>query len=389
MHLIPLPANELKVNMAKMNFRTKVVCILFSAVLLSGCSSKRQATASSPPLTPVNVVEAVKADVPYYVEGIGQLVPFKQVNISPQVNGMITQVLFHDGDFVKQGQLLFTIDPRPFEAALLQAIGSLAIDQAGLVFAKRQIERYTELYKKDYYSASNFDQLITNEKSLEGSIERDQGAIALAKLNIEYSYIKAPMDGIIGIHQLDPGNIAIGENSQLLVTLVQASPIYAEFSIPESNLNEVRKFQNIAPLKVESYFQNQTENPLEGVLYVINNTVNVGTGMIVMRALIPNEDLRGWPGQYISTKTLVNVLKDSIVIPQHAIQDSPKGPFVYIIKPDMTAEKKQIQKGIPFGDLIAITQGIEAGEQIVVEGQLNLYPGVKVSIKNQAAGKNP
>lgn len=365
----------------------RFTCFLFMIVLMSGCTAQNKRIATSPRLTAVKAVEATKADVPYYVEGIGQLVPFRQVNISPQVNGQITQVLFHDGDFVKEGQLLFTIDPRPYEAALVQALGTLAIDQAALVYAKNQVERYRELYKQDYYSAANFDQLVQNEKGLEGSVKRDLGQIAAAKLNIEYSSIKAPMDGIIGIHQLDPGNIAIGENNQLLVTLVQATPIYAEFSIPEKNLNEVQKYQKIQPLKVESYLQDTKEQPLIGTLYSINNTVNVGTGMIVMRSLIPNLDLRGWPGQYIHAKVLVNTLKDSIVIPNYAVQESPKGSFVFVIKPDMTAEKRTVQKGIRYGDMITITHGLEAGEQVVGEGQLNVYPGAKVSIKNGTSGK--
>jgi multidrug efflux system membrane fusion protein len=361
-------------------FKQSPFLIFFTLFLLNcSCNKKPPAQPSLPPL--VEAGEVDRADVPFYVYGIGQLVPFRQVTISPQVDGIITGIYFKDGDLVEEGQLLYTIDPRPYEAAMLQAVGSLALDQANLVLSKKLVERYYDLYKNDFYSAANYDTLVQNMKSNEGAVERDQGAIAAAKLNIEYSRITAPFKGIIGIHQVDPGNIAVGRSGQSLVTLVQSSPIYAQFTISESSLGDIRHYQNIHPLSVYLYFQNASDPSLEGTLFAIDNTVEVNTGMITMRAIIPNEDYKGWAGQYIKAQILVKYLKDSLIVTETAIQSGPDGKFVYVIKPDMTVEKRTVQKGLEFDQNVVIEKGLEEGEKVVTDGQLNIYPGAKVAIK--------
>lgn len=362
--------------------------LLLCFLLLCSCSKKKSEKIQDPaPGIPVKISTASLADVPYYISGIGRLVAYNTVNITPQVTGRIMKVAFNQGDLVKKGDLLFVLDSRLYEADLLKALGNLAIDQASLTLAQKKVERYSELLKQDYYSAVNFDELVQNVKIYEGSIQRDKGDIATARLNLEYSQIRAPIEGFVGIKNADEGNLAVADNADPLVILLQITPLYAEFTIAEKYLNEVQKYQKIKPLPVEVYFQSATEPSLHGELSVINNRIELGTGMIRLRATLPNQDYLGWPNTFITAKILVKVLKNSVVVPEEAIQIAQDKEFIYVVKADMTVESKSIKRGIRYGNQFVIETGIEAGQKIVTEGQLNLYPNATVVIKEASTEK--
>lgn len=359
---------------------TQLFVAMIAFLILNSCSSKKQEKAPAEQPVAVTIQEVGIADVPFYIEGIGALSAYWSVDIKAQVTGMLLSMHFVEGSFVKKGDLLYIIDQRPFKAALESALGTLELDEANLRYAKKRLESYKELLKHKFFSEINYADYERDFETWVATLRRDKGEAETAKINLGYTEIKAPIDGYLGDTNFNPGNIIPAVGSTPMVTLRKVTPIYAYFSVPELYLSDIRKYQAQAPLQIDFYFQNAVDPSLKGELNFIDNTVDPNTGMIRLIGIIPNEDVKGWPGQYIRAKLFLKLLKDSVVVHETAIQLGAKGPFVYVVKEDMSVEERYIETGIRQGEMQVVQKGLSSGEKVVTNGQLNLYNGAKIHI---------
>lgn len=363
-------------------------------VLLTGCGSsdsKGQGAPGSPgaggPRRPVVITAATVAqrDVPLQITEIGTVEPVATVTVKARIGGALEKVHFKEGDEVKQGDLLFSIDRRPLEAELRQAEASLARDQAQAANALSDLNRYEGLSQRGAVSPSDYEKIRTNYKALEASVHAEQAAVENAKLQLGYTEIRSPLTGRTGGIVIKEGNLVKANDSDL-VTINQISPIYVTFAVNEARLAEIRRHMAEHPLIVTTKIPNDEGRPDErGALAFINNTVTAGTGQIELRGSFPNKESRLWPGQYVTATLELTTQQGAILIPAVAIQNSQQGTFVFVIKPDMTTESRLVTVDRQIGDELVISQGLKAGEQVVTDGQLQLVAGTtKVEIKGRA-----
>src|SRR5438874_6182593 len=401
--------------------------------LFSGCTNKAQQGFDRPP-APVSVTAAVMQDVPTYLDAIGKTVAREVVSIQPQVSGRITKINFSDGANVRKGDLLFTIDTRPFEANLRQAEANvskdlalkkqaeanLANDVAQAKWGEIEAKRYRTLVEQGVVSREQYDQTQSNAESLKATVEADRAAIHSAeesikvdtatvdsaKVELSYCYIRSPIDGRAGQRQVDIGNVvnpggssgggsgntggSSGSSNSLLV-IERIDPIYADFTIPQDNLAVVQQQMRQGTLKTEVRLPDATD-PIAGQLTFLDNAVQSATGTINLRATIPNTDHRLWPGRFVNIRLVLSTIHGAVLVPATAPQMSAKGSFVYVVKQDSTAEQRQVTLGQRQGDLIVVEQGVSPGEQVVTNGQIGVTPGGKVRIEqareaNQTSGE--
>jgi membrane fusion protein, multidrug efflux system len=338
-----------------------------------------QAQDSSP--VPVTVARAVAKSVPVQIQVIGNGEAYNTVNVKAQVDGLLQKVYFRDGEDVQQGQLLFTIDPRPFQAARDQAQATLARDDAQLHNAEDQFNRNAELFKQGIVSQDQYDTFHTNMAALQATVRADQAALENAKIELGYCTIRSPIGGRTGSLLIKEGNL-VKNNDAALVTINQISPLYVDFSVPEQYLEQVKERAAAAPLQVQATIPQDPDHPERGMLSFINNTVDTTTGTVLMKGTFPNAAKRLWPGQYVNVALTLNSEKNAVVVPSPALQTGPDGKFVYVVKPDKTVELRPVKPGISNEGITVIGKGISAGETVVTDGQLRLYPGAKVEEKN-------
>ena len=393
------------------------------ATVFVGCRSKAQQTFERPP-SPVQVTVAVSQDVPTYLEAIGKTVAREVVSIQPQVSGRITKIHFTDGANVKKGQMLFTIDPRPFEANLKQAQANLSRSvalkkQAEANLAKEiaqakwglaQVERYRVLVQEGVVAREQYEQLRVNYESLKATAEAaaasvnsaseaikvDAAAVESAKVEISYCYIHSPIDGRAGQRLVDVGNVvnpggssgpqsgsannSAGSGNALLV-IERLDPIYADFAISQNSMTAVQQQMRAGPLTAEVRLPDTGDAPVVGQLTFIDNAVQDATGQVSLRATIPNAGHQFWPGRFVNIRLILTTIHQAVLVPATAPQLSANGSFVYVVKDDMTAEQRPVTLGQQQGDLIVIVSGVAAGEQVVTNGQLGVTPGGKVLIE--------
>jgi multidrug efflux system membrane fusion protein len=303
------------------------------------------------------------------------------VSVRAQVAGEITGIHFQQGQEVSQGDLLFTIDPRPYQAALEGALADLARDKATLNSAEEDVLRYGELIKKEYVTSQQYDQVMANADALKATVAADEAAVKNAQINLGYCAVRSPISGRTGTILVQPGNV-IKANDQAVVTINQITPLYVSFSVPEKYLSDIRRHFATGPLAVEATFSDQGASSFRGKLSFINNTVDSSTGTILMKATFRNREKALWPGQFVNVTLTLAISENAVVVPSQAVQRGQQGDYVFVVKPDMTVELRSIQAGQKLDGDTVIRKGLDEGEKVVTDGQLRLFPGARVEIVN-------
>ncbi len=398
-------------------------CLLFLAclALLAACSRESASGKSGPPAqqgVPVTAATVVQKDVPIQVRAIGNVQASASVTIMSQVDGQVSSVHFTEGREVKKGDLLFTLDQRPFQVDLQRAQASLAKDQAAtkqaeanlardlaqLENANVQVSRYKELIDDGAISREQYDQVRTAALAMQATVEADhaavdnakalvqadQAAVENARIQLGYTVIRAPMDGRTGNLLVHPGNaVKARDQNSVMVVINQIHPIYVAFAVPEQYLDAIRRYRAGGALMVQGYPADQVAEPVRGELTFVNNTVDPQTGTIQLKATFPNAENRLWPGQFLHVMITLTMRPNALLIPSQAVQASQQGQHVFVIKPDMTVEARQVVLGEPVGSDIVVEKGLAVGERVVTEGQLRLVPGTKVEIKGAPPAAAP
>lgn len=380
------------IRLLKMSFLS--IMILLITFSLPSCKSESGSGgskdgAAKKQAAPVTVALAEIKDVPVQVTAVGSIQALSTVNIKSQVEGEISGVHFKEGQEVKTGDPLFTIDPRMYEAQLRQAEANLAKNRAQLQNTRKQLERYASVVRKGI-TEEQYDNLTANAASLEASVKSDEAAIDAAKLKVSYCSIKAPIPGVTGSLKVSKGNIVkANDNEKPLVTLNQIKPVYAVFSVPEANLLTIRKLMSEKKLEVNA--SPAGGKPVKGSLSFIENAVDVATGTIQMKATFSNEDSSLWPGQFVSITLGLGTKGGAVTVPSQAVLTGQKGEYVLVVKDDETVEFRTVKTGASFNGEIVINEGVSSGEKVVTDGQMKVAPGAKVKIsdgKPQSAGKD-
>ena len=356
--------------------------LIAASLWLAACGSQPQ-KAQAPPMefrVPVTVAKAVLKSVPVQVEAIGNVEAYSTVSVRTQVAGEIERAYFAQGEDVKKGQLLFTLDRRPFQAALNQLEANLARDEAELANARAQAGRNEKLFQAGIISKDQFDTFRTTAQADEATVRADQSAIENAQINLSYCSIYSPIDGRTGAYQVYPGNIAKA-NDTVLVTINQIHPIYVSFAMPEQYLDQVKEYMARAPLMVEAHAPSDSRPSPQGRLTFIDNAVDTATGTIKMRATFSNPDNRLWPGQFVNVLLRLAVQAGATVVPAQAIQTGQVGKYLFVVTPDLKADLRQVSVGATVQGETVIEKGVAPGESVVTDGQLLLAPGSTVEIK--------
>jgi membrane fusion protein, multidrug efflux system len=341
------------------------------------------------PTVPVTATEATQRDVPIYYDALGTVQAYNTVAIRAQVTGQIVSVDFRQGQEVRKGDVLAKIDPAPFKANLDQAIAKKREDEAQLVAAEKDLERFTSLVKKNFETQQNVDLQQAKVDQLKATIEADQGAIEAAQTQFGFATITAPIDGVVGFRQVDLGNIIHTVDVEPLTVLTQIKPCQAVFTLPQNDLGPVREAMLHGAVSVLAFDQNDKEQLAEGRLLLIDNQIDQTTSTIRLKAEFPNENERLWPGEFIRIRILITTQKDAVTIPAVAVQRGPDGFYVWVIKPDNTVEQRPIDAQIVSADIAIALKGLTAGERVVVNGQSRLDAGSHVDIRKQEAPPNP
>ncbi|MDE2580874.1 MAG: efflux RND transporter periplasmic adaptor subunit [Rhodospirillales bacterium] len=370
------------------------LCLL---VLLAGALAWRlslyggvpHATAQTArPAVPVTPGVVTAHDMPVYLNGIGTVQAFNTVTIETRVGGPIVKVAFTEGQEVKQGDLLFQIDPRPYRAALEQAVAAKAKDQAQLVTAKADLARYASLVGRGFQTRQSYDDQRGLVAQLQAAIEGDQAQIDTAALNLGYTDIRSPIDGRTGAQLVDIGNLLQVANNTPLVIITQIKPISVSFTLPQNALDEVRRYQQRAPLSVIAFGADGRTRLGQGKLTLIDNMISQATGTIRLKARFPNRDERLWPGEFVTARLVLRVRRDVATVPSQALQQGPDGDYVYVIGRDDTVTRQIVTVADVQNGTAAITAGLKVGQQVVVEGQFGLTEGARVTLRRGHAAKS-
>jgi membrane fusion protein, multidrug efflux system len=360
------------------------IMITFMAFLfVAGCSTGEKSNQRPPVPVPVTIAVAAEKNVPQILKTIGSIEASQTVSIRARIGGALTKVAITEGRDVKQGDLLFMIDSRPYQQAMEAALANLARDQAQLANAEKEVQRYTELMKDEYVTKQQYDQVNTAAEVLRNTVRSDEAAVETARLNLKYCNIVAPVAGRTGVITVHEGDQIKADDVEM-VAINQITPVQVSFSLPEQHLSAIRTYASVGSLPVEARFPNDPGKPSAGKLSFINNAVDPATRTILLKATFPNTDKRLWPGQFVNVILTLTVRPRAVVIPSRAIQMGQQGTFVFVVKPDFTVESRPISPGQEIDGATIIDKGLQAGEKVVTDGQLRLIPGSKVQIQ-----KNP
>ncbi|HKI02676.1 MAG TPA: efflux RND transporter periplasmic adaptor subunit [Thermoanaerobaculia bacterium] len=360
----------------------KIKMFAIGLAVLAGCRQQAPPAFERPP-APVSVVSAVSQDVPVYLDEVGKAAAREVVSVQPQVSGSITEIHFTDGAHLKKGALLFTIDPRPYRAQLAAAEANRAEAKAALELARIQLDRAASLIQTKAIAQQEYDTRKNAVDVAAARVEQSDAAVQTARLNLDYCFIRSPIEGRAGERLVDRGNVVTTNTGSLLV-IQRLDPIYADFTITEHDLTAVQRNLANGSLKVEVRLPDQPADPRVGMLTFVDNAVQGGTGTVKLRATISNGDHRFWPGRFVKIRLVLDTIEQAVLVPAAAPQTNALGPFVYVVKDDSTAEQRTVTPGQRQGDLVVISQGLKAGEQVVVNGQLGVTPGGKVRVEKAA-----
>jgi len=362
----------------------RMLIALLGCGLWSSCGGSK---AAPPSITAVPILAATvqQQEVPLQLKAIGAVEAYSNVSVKTQITGELTGVHFKEGQDISKGQLLFSLDKRPFEAALKQAQGMLAKDQAQAANARAQAKRYESLNQAGVVSKEEYEQMQSNADALEAAVLVDQAGLENARVQLVYCTIYSPIAGRTGPLLIHQGNMIKANDTPFLVSINQVQPIYATFTVPEQNLADIKRYSRQGRLRVQAFVPNDTRGPAVGWLSFIDNTVDQATGTIKLKGEFANADRRLWPGQFVDVVLTLAQQPKAIVVPSQAIQNGQTGQFVFVIKPDMTVEARPITLDRGSDGQAVIAKGLAAGEQVVTDGQLRLVPGVtKVELKQAA-----
>jgi multidrug efflux system membrane fusion protein len=351
---------------------------------LAGCS-KSNSGFHQPPV-PIVSAKAASQTVPFEITAIGSGEAYKSVSIRSQVGGVLDHVYFNEGEYVKKGDRLFLIDTSSFNAALQAAKAKLARDQATLNYTEESVKRYDELAKKDYITADEYSNMLTNLQTIKATVEADNAEVESAKLNLGYCSIKSPINGRLGALYVDEGNVVKANSDSPLVVVLQIQPMYVSFAVPQQYLPEILKYFATETLAVRAYAPDEDPGIRTGHLTFVDNEVDASTGTIHLKAEFPNDDLTLWPGEFVNAVLVLKKLQNATVIPAQAIGTGQMGDFVFVVTPDSTADLRPVTVSYRFDNNAVIGKGLAAGERVVVDGQLRLRPGSHVIEKTSAAG---
>jgi multidrug efflux system membrane fusion protein len=340
--------------------------------------------------SPVVIATAATKPVPYDVTTIGRIQPIASVAVRSRIDGVITSVAVQEGQHVKAGDLLFTLDDRELRAEVHSAEAAMKSSQAQLDNAKREVERVAPLVKKDIASRQQVDQLNTNLAAAQAALLGAQAQLETRQVQLSYAEIRAPIDGRIGSIALKTGNSVRANDAQPLVTIDQLKPIYATFSIPQSYLSQVQDAMHAGPVKVTASIPGVKDTPpYDGVLNFIDNAIDPATNTVPLKATFSNDQERLWPGQFINVVITLRVDPNALVVPTEAVQSGQSGSFVFVVKPDSTVEMRPVVISQANAEQTVIARGLAAGERVVTQGQLRLEPGSRVEIRQGSGGTAP
>lgn len=358
-----------------------IFLFLFHLMFAVSCKSSSKQSLRAYPVT---IGEVKKKDVVVYIESIGNVYSLQNVLIRPQVGGIVVEAYVKQGQYVKKGDPLYKIDPRPFQAALERAEATLAKNEATLKYSEEQLERNKELVSKDYVSKLNYEQFVSQVNFNKAQLQSDKAEVALAELNLEWTIPRAPMDGKISQYNIDPGNLVTANDPTALTDIRQITPADIRFGINQTDFVKVQQAKQNGSLKFEVMLPQDSTHPRLGNIYFIDNHLNQATGTILLRGTVQNEDEMFWPGEFVRVRLHLGTIKDALVVPEQAIKLGQEGAYLYVYHPETsTVEYRSVVKGETLNHLVVILEGIEAGEKVVLQGQNNLLPGAKVFISTQ------
>jgi len=368
------------------------------ALAASGCSAGGEAAAPAKSggrggqqaaTVPVTVASVEQKSMPVDINVIGTSEPYSTVQVRAQVTGELTSVNFKEGDDVKKGQVLFTLDRRPLEAAVEQAQANLAKDQAQAVNARAQAVRYQDLLKRGIATHEQSDQMVSNAAALEAAVAADRAALDSAKVQLAYATITAPISGRTGALMVHAGNLVRAVDTTSLVVINQVSPLYVSFGVPEAQLSELKRYMSRGSLGVQAVPPNDQGAPSKGTITFIDNTVDPTTGTIKVKGTFPNQDRRLWPGQFVNVSVRLTTEANATVVPAVAVQTGQQGSYVFVVKDDKTVDMRTVRVERVANSEAVIGDGVKPGETIVTDGQLLLVPGSRISVKNTDAKVTP
>jgi multidrug efflux system membrane fusion protein len=335
---------------------------------------------------PVTIATATQKTMPIEVRAIGNVEAYSTVSVRAQIGGELERAYFKEGQDVKKGERLFTLDRRPYQATLQQLEANLARDQAQLENARAQAGRNAKLFQAGIVSKDQYDTFRTNSDALAASVRADQAAIDKAKIDLDYCTVSSPLDGRTGSLLVHPGNV-VKENDTVLVVINQIHPIYVTFSVPEKELGAIKPNRGETALSVQAVIPNQESRPVEGRLSFVDNAVDATTGTIKLKATFDNPENRLWPGEFVNVSLKLATRPNAVVVPSQAVQTGQTNQYVFVVKPDMTTEFRPVVPGNTVHGETVIEKGVQPGEKVVTDGQLMLYPGAKVFVKSAAPPK--
>jgi membrane fusion protein, multidrug efflux system len=359
---------------------------------LAGCGSQaKNARASGPPpAVPVGVATVKQGNFDVYLNGLGSVQAYYTVSLKTRIDGQIMEVNFREGQDVKQGDLLIVIDPRPYQVALDQAKANLAKDQAQLTNAKVQYERNKVLYEQGVIAKQDLDTLEASFGTYAATIEADKAAINNAQLNLTYCYIKSPINGRVGLRQVDPGNYVTAASGAIMLTITQLHPIAVVFTLPEDQLPQVaQRLRQGGALEVDAYSRDDQQKLATGKLETINNQIDQTTGTVQLKAIFDNPDNALWPNQFVNAHLLLDTMKDAVTAPASALQRGPDGTFTYVVDASNIVQMRPIQLTLTQGSTVVVSKGLQAGERVVTDGQEKLSAGMRVVPQAPARHSGP
>lgn len=354
------------------------------SLVLSACTTRTAETAPNLAV-PVTVAKAEQKTVPINLTAIGTAEAFSTVSIKSQVNAILEQVHFKQGDFVKKGDLLFTLDARPFQSSLAQAQANLARDKAQEELNQVQATRYEKLFAAGVAPREQYDQMRANADAQQALVHADEAAVESAKLQLQYCTIYSPVDGRTGALQVYPGNLVKENDVPVLVVINEISPIFVDFAVPEQYLGVVKKYMTGGRLQIQSTPYGDTV-PETGYLTFVDNNVDNTTGTIKLKGTFPNGDHRLWPGQFSTVSLRLAEEEKATVVPSQAVQTGASGDFIFVVKSDSTAESRPVKVARQIDGETVISSGVAPGDTVVTDGQLRLIPGIKVQVKGNNQG---
>jgi multidrug efflux system membrane fusion protein len=348
--------------------------------LVAGACSGAGAPQAAPPV-PVVVESTERRTVPIQIRAIGNVESIETVSVKPQAGGEITAVHFREGADVRSGDLLFTIDPRPYEATLHQAEATLSRDEANARNARLEAERGKTLFDQGILAREQFDALHNSAEALDAAVRADRGSVEAARLALAYCTIRSPIDGRTGSLLVQRGNVVKAIDGGPLVVVNRIDPVYVSFSVPDKRLAEIRAALAARKLAVEARIPGDGGTPLEGELTFLDNAVDRSTGTLRLKGTFPNRERRLWPGQFVNVTLTLSARPNAVVVPTQAVQAGQAGMFVFVVKPDRTVEARPVVVGEDVDGHVVVEKGLEAGETVVTDGQIRLVPGARVELK--------